>query len=124
MAKIPRSSDPDPFLAMIDTRVAALQQLRASYLAAKAAGAIGQSSHVLPELTDTPLATHETGVPAGVRGARPETISAEVERLLAGTPKPMKVRDIAAALRRTRGRQATAKTQAKMAGTVNSSCTA
>jgi hypothetical protein len=120
MAKIPRSSDPDLFLAMIDTRVAALQHLRASYLAAKAAGAIGESSHVLPALTGPSLPTHETGVPAGARGDRPETISSEVERLLIETPKPMKVRDIAAALRRTRGGQATTKTPAKMSGTINS----
>ena len=42
--------DNDPFLAMIDARLAALQQLRASYLAAQAAGAIGQAADAVPPL--------------------------------------------------------------------------
>jgi hypothetical protein len=71
----------DPFLALIDARLAALQQLRASYLAAKAAGAIGQGGEALPSI---PAARP---LPAEALPSEPPGDSADLaEPLAAGPP--------------------------------------
>jgi hypothetical protein len=90
----------DTFLTTIDTRIAALQQLRASYLAAMAAGAIGPSEDLVPApmaaAPPPPPAREEP--PAPVRRAH-GAISAEIVQILRDSPRPLKVRDLASALR-------------------------
>jgi hypothetical protein len=95
----PRATD--TFLTTIDTRIAALQQLRASYLAAVAAGAIGPADDLVPAPMTPPPAPSERAIepaPAMKRPAHGE-ISAEIVQLLRDSPGPLKVRDLAAGLR-------------------------
>ena len=120
MKTVQRSgSDSDPFLEMIEARVAALQQLRASYLAAKATGALGQVGDVLASTTSAAApslpAPNPDAPPA--RRTRRRGVASEVERLLIETATPMKVRDIAADLRRS----GFASTGGRLDGTINSS---
>jgi hypothetical protein len=103
MAKVSRSpadADADPFLEMIEARVAALQHLRTSYLAAKAAGAIGQTALQLPPIRGRAPASLEARASVESAPGR-RTISGEVARLLSEAAHPMKARAIAAAVQRT-----------------------
>lgn len=49
--------DTDPFLALIDARIGALQELRTSYLAARATGALGRPEDVAAAVIGAPVAT-------------------------------------------------------------------
>jgi hypothetical protein len=110
------SPESDPFLAMIDTRLAALQHLRASYLAARVAGAVGQSGDIRPPVAPTapwPVPAADS-TPPPVAHARRGMVSSAVERLLAEWPHPLKPRAIATALRRD------GVTSAKLGASINS----
>jgi hypothetical protein len=107
MARDRRSAaDTDPFLTAIDSRLAALQQLRASYLAARAAGAIGsippgEAAASWPAPLPGPHGEAPKAPEDGPadRPQRRGSIAAAAEACLAGASRPLRARDIAKALR-------------------------
>jgi hypothetical protein len=93
------SSENDRFLDAIDARIAALQQLRTSYLAALATGALGHLGALSVPAT-TPAAAMPVGDPAATGSRRAHgSIAIEVERVLNEFVGAMTVRRIAAELR-------------------------
>lgn len=93
----------DAFLAAIDSRLAALQRLRDSYLAARAVGAIGPHGEAswLPALGAVPPATpSEAPEPAPAPSRRRSaSIVGAAEAYLAASPVPRKAREVAEGLR-------------------------
>jgi hypothetical protein len=104
----PHVAGTDPFLAAVDSRLAALKQLRESYLAAKAAGAIGPLAEsaadwMAPAVESVPV-TRSAPDPAPPSrsessGQRRGSIKAAAEAYLAAAQTPRTATEIAKALR-------------------------
>jgi hypothetical protein len=91
-----------PSVADIDTKIAALQALRASLLAAHAAGAIGQPTDVSTmSVSDSQAIAHVTGTPVELpRGALlGKSVPAAIKLYLAAARQKKTTREIATALR-------------------------
>jgi hypothetical protein len=104
----PAAAGTDPFLAAIDSRLAALKQLRESYLAARAAGAIGPHTEsaadwLAPAAEAARLPRRQPATAAGPEAEpggpqRRGAIATAAETYLASAPRACSAPEIAAAL--------------------------
>jgi hypothetical protein len=107
----------DPFVVGIDARIAALERLRASYLEAKAAGAIGPTGDLLEAAVSPPLEAPVAAAPEP--GRRRGRIAAEIEGILLAASGPLKTRQIADVLRDRRVVPAAAKVEPTINSTLS-----